>query len=177
MELSLISSDGLEFILRWFHFMAGITWVGLLYYYNFVQGPFMGQAEAVTKTDITTKMAPNSLWWFRWSAMGTVIAGLIIYFMKMSRFGGVEAFYSSSYGVSITIGGVLGLIMWFNVWFIIWPNQKVMIATTTEAAAKGAAPEGLAGRARIAFLASRTNTMLSIPMLFFMAAASHMAWF
>ncbi|MCZ6554375.1 MAG: antitermination protein NusG, partial [SAR324 cluster bacterium] len=74
MEASIV----IEFLLRWIHFLAGITWIGLLYYFNFIQGPFMGQAEDVTKKDITTKMAPRSLWWFRWSAMITVIAGILI---------------------------------------------------------------------------------------------------
>ena len=163
-----------EFLLRWIHFLSGITWIGLLYYFNFVQAPFMGKAEAVTKTDITTKMAPNSLWWFRWSAMFTVIAGILIIVNRISM--GGMGIMATSWGVSISIGGILGLIMWFNVWFIIWPNQKVIIATTTSAAAAGKAPEGLGSRPRVAFLASRTNTMLSIPMLFFMAAASHGPW-
>ena len=173
--MELFSAAGYEFILRWIHFLSGIAWIGLLYYFNFIQVPFLAVAEGGTKTDVTTKMAPKSLWWFRWAAMVTMIAGLLIYTQRLMLMGG-EQFYSSSYGISISIGGTLGLIMWFNVWFIIWPNQKVIIATTQAAAAKGKAPEGLGNRPRVAFLASRTNTMLSIPMLFFMAAASHMPW-
>ncbi len=166
MEASIV----IEFILRWIHFLAGITWIGLLYYFNFIQGPFMGQAEDVTKKDITTKMAPRSLWWFRWSAMITVIAGML---MILNRIGlGGAGIMGTPWGISISIGGILGIIMWFNVWFIIWPNQKVIIATTTS----GEGTEGNAARGRVAFLASRTNTMLSIPMLFFMAAASHGPW-
>jgi len=163
-----------EFLLRWGHFLAGITWIGLLYYFNFVQGAFMNEVEAPTKTDVTTKLAPRALWWFRWGAMFTVIFGLLIILNKIMVQG--MGVMGTPWGISISIGGVLGLIMWFNVWFIIWPNQKVIIATTAAAAAKGEAPQGLAGRARVAFLASRTNTMLSIPMLFFMAAASHYPW-
>jgi len=173
--MELFSAAGYEFILRWIHFMSGITWIGLLYYFNFVQAPFMGEAEAGTKTDITTKLAPRSLWWFRWGAMFTIIAGLLIYFQRMHQMGAGQ-FFESSYGISITIGGTLGLIMWFNVWFIIWPNQKFIIAATQAAKDAGKAPEGIGNRPRVAFLASRTNTMLSIPMLFFMAAASHMPW-
>ena len=160
----------IEFILRWIHFLAGITWIGLLYYFNFIQGPFMGKAEDVTKKDITTKMAPRSLWWFRWGAMLTVITGILIILNRIGL-GGV-GIMGTSWGISISIGGILGIIMWFNVWFIIWPNQKVIIATTTA----GEGTEGNPARARVAFLASRTNTMLSIPMLFFMAAASHGPW-
>ena len=173
--MALFSMEGYEFLLRWIHFLSGITWIGILYYFNFVQGAFMNEAEAGTKTDVVTKLLPRALWWFRWGAMVTVLAGLLMYLNQLSQIG-TSLFFSSSYGVSISIGGALGIIMWFNVWFIIWPHQKVIIATTAEAAAKGQAPEGLAGRARTAFLASRTNTMLSIPMLFFMAAARHMSW-
>ena len=173
--MELFSAAGYEFILRWIHFLSGITWIGLLYYFNFVQAPFMGEAEAGTKTDITTKLAPRALWWFRWGAMFTVGAGLLIYFNRMGQMG-VDQFFASSYGISITIGGVMGIIMWFNVWFIIWPNQKFIIAATQAAKDSGKAPEGIGNRPRKAFLASRTNTLLSIPMLFFMAAASHMPW-
>ncbi|MCZ6558646.1 MAG: urate hydroxylase PuuD [SAR324 cluster bacterium] len=169
MELDLFSASGFEFLIRWIHFLAGITWIGILYYFNFIQGAFLNEVEAGTKTDVTTKLLPRALWWFRWGAMITIISGLIMYFMKMNAVGS-DLFFSSSYGVSISIGGLLGLIMWFNVWFIIWPNQKVIMA-----AAGGASVE-VGNRPRVAFLASRTNTMLSIPMLFFMAAASHMPW-
>jgi uncharacterized membrane protein len=163
-----------EFVLRWIHFLAGITWIGLLYYFNLVQGAFMGEAAGGTKTDVTTKLMPRALWWFRWGAMITVIAGILIMINRIAQ-GGWEVM-GTAWGISISIGGVLGLIMWFNVWFIIWPNQKVIIATTQAAAAKGEAPQGLGNRPRVAFLASRTNTMLSIPMLFFMGAASHGPW-
>ncbi|MCZ6730198.1 MAG: urate hydroxylase PuuD [SAR324 cluster bacterium] len=169
MELDLFSASGFEFLIRWIHFLAGITWIGILYYFNFIQGAFLNEVEAATKTDVTTKLLPRALWWFRWGAMITIISGLIMYFMKMNAVGS-DLFFSSSYGVSISIGGLMGLIMWFNVWFIIWPNQKVIMA-----AAGGASVE-VGNRPRVAFLASRTNTMLSIPMLFFMAAASHMPW-
>ena len=169
--MELFSAAGYEFILRWIHFMSGITWIGILYYFNFIQGAFLNEVEAGTKADVTTKLMPRALWWFRWGAMFTVIAGLLIYFNKLGQLG-PEAFFNSSYGVSITLGGAMGLIMWFNVWFIIWPNQKVIIA-----AANGSGPADAVGnKPRVAFLASRVNTMLSIPMLFFMGAASHMPW-
>ena len=174
-HMNLFSAEGFDFLVRWIHFVAGITWIGILYYFNFIQGAFLAEVEDSTKKDVITKLMPRALWWFRWGAMITVIAGLILYMRQMMLIGS-DVFFSTSYGVSISIGGAMGIIMWFNVWFIIWPNQKVIIATTSEAAAKGEAPQGLAGRARIAFLASRTNTLLSIPMLFFMAAASHGPW-
>lgn len=163
-----------EFILRWIHFLAGVTWIGLLYYFNLVQGPFMAEAAAAAKPEVTTKLLPRALWWFRWGAMVTVIAGILIILNRISL-GGTQVM-GTPWGISISIGGILGLIMWFNVWFIIWPNQKFIIAATQEAVAKGKAVEGLGNRPRVAFLASRTNTMLSIPMLFFMGAASHGPW-
>ncbi len=166
--MNLFSAEGFDFLVRWIHFMAGITWIGILYYFNFIQGAFMNEVEDSTKKDVVTKLMPRALWWFRWGAMITVIAGLIIYIRQMMLIGS-DMFYSTSYGVSISIGGAMDIIMWFNVWFIIWPIQKKIIAK-----AKGESSEG--GNARIAFLASRTNTLLSIPMLFFMAAARHMTW-
>jgi uncharacterized membrane protein len=164
----------IEFILRWIHFLAGITWIGLLYYFNFVQGPFMAEAAAAAKPEVLTKLLPRALWWFRWGAMVTAGAGLLIIFSRINS-GGMEVM-STPWGVSISIGGALGLIMWFNVWFIIWPNQKVIIEANKKALAEGKAVEGLGNRPRVAFLASRTNTALSFPMLFFMGAASHGAW-
>jgi uncharacterized membrane protein len=170
--MELFSYHGFIFLMRWVHFLAGITWIGLLYYFNFVQGPFLGQVqEAATRKDVTTKLLPRALWWFRWGAMITVLAGLTMYFDFWGQRGGVN-WLGSQQGVSITIGGVLGLIMWFNVWFIIWPNQKKIIA----AVEAGKGPTELGGKPRVAFLASRANTVLSIPMLFFMGASSHMTW-
>ncbi len=166
----LFSNVGYEFILRWIHFMAGITWIGILYYFNFVQAPFMGEAEGGTKFDVTTKLMPRALWWFRWGAMVTFIAGWLIFINKAMV--GHSLSWNSN-GLAITFGGILGTIMWFNVWFIIWPNQQVIIAENRKAKESGGKPD-VGKRPRVAFLASRTNTMLSIPMLFFMAASSHL---
>jgi uncharacterized membrane protein len=174
MTNSLLNSIGVEFLLRWIHIMAGITWIGLLYYFNFVQTPFMGEAAAAAKPEITTKLVPRALWWFRWSAMVTFLVGWLIVIKKIGE-GSISLSPPSSYSVSILLGGILGSIMWFNVWFIIWPNQRVIIEATKEAVAKGGTVQ-VGNRPRIAMLASRTNTMLSIPMLFFMAAASHIQW-
>ncbi|MEE8433902.1 MAG: urate hydroxylase PuuD [bacterium] len=170
--LDLFSHLGIMFLMRWFHFLAGITWIGILYYFNFVQGPFLaGVEEAATKKDVTTKLLPRALWWFRWGALFTVLFGLILYIDMGTRAASFNAFLSSAQGVSITIGGILGIIMLFNVWVLIWPNQQKIIA----AVGQGKGPAELGGKPRVAFLASRTNTMLSIPMLFLMAASSHMA--
>jgi len=164
----LMTNVGYEFILRWIHFLSGITWIGILYYFNFVQTPFMAEADGSAKSEVTTKLLPRALWWFRWGAMVTVIAGWLIYINKYS-----DGFLSTTGGMYITIGGILGTIMWFNVWFIIWPNQKVIIAENLKAKESGGTPN-VGKRPRMAALASRTNTLLSIPMLFFMAASSHL---
>jgi uncharacterized membrane protein len=172
MTLSLLSSVGVDFLLRWMHFLAGVMWIGLLYYFNFVQGAFMAEAAAAAKPEVTTKLLPRALWWFRWAAMVTFIVGWLMILKKAGEIG----ITYNAYWVSILIGGVLGSIMWFNVWFVIWPNQKAIIAATKAAIASGKPVEGLGNRPRVAFLTSRANTVLSIPMLFFMAAASHMPW-
>ncbi|MFZ9594573.1 MAG: urate hydroxylase PuuD [Bdellovibrionia bacterium] len=174
MNLALFNLDGAMFLLRWFHFFFGIIWIGLLYYFNFVQGAFFAETDATTKSNAIQKLLPRALWWFRWGAMFTVITGLTYLAIK-GHLGGFDLF-TTSYGVTILMGMTLGLFMWGNVWFVIWPNQKIVIASAEKVAQGGAAlPEAAAAGAR-ALVASRTNTMFSIPMLFFMGAASHLSF-
>jgi uncharacterized membrane protein len=160
------------FFLRWIHFLAGITWIGILYYFNFVQTPFFAETEAPVRTGAIQKLVPRALWWFRWGAMFTFLAGLLIYVMRMGEMGG-GLFYSSSYGVTITVGGLMGTLMFLNVWLVIWPKQQIVIASANQVASGGQALPAAAGAGRRAALASRTNTVFSIPMLFYMGAASH----
>lgn len=172
MQFALLSFDGFLFLLRWMHFFFGVIWIGLLYYFNFVQGAFFAETDAATKSNAIQKLVPRALWWFRWGAMFTIITGLFILMGRGHHDG--HAIYATSWGVSILTGATLGLFMWANVWFVIWPNQKVVIASATQVAQGGQAlPEAAACAAR-AGIASRTNVMFSIPMLFFMAAASHL---
>jgi uncharacterized membrane protein len=159
------------FILRWIHFLAGITWIGILYYFNFVQTPFFAETEAPVRTGAIVKLVPRALWWFRWGAMVTFLAGILIYIHKLIDSG--ADFYTTNYGVAITVGGLIGTIMFLNVWLVIWPAQQVVIASTTQVSQGGQALPEAAARARRAALTSRTNTVFSIPMLFFMGAASH----
>jgi len=160
------------FILRWIHFLAGITWIGILYYFNFIQTPFFAETEAPVRSGAVQKLVPRALWWFRWGAMFTFLAGILLYMHKLAEVGG-SVYFSSSYGLAITIGGTMGILMFLNVWLVIWPKQQVVIASAVQVAQGGQAiPEAAAG-ARRAALASRTNTLFSIPMLFFMGAASH----
>lgn len=163
--MALLSNAGIEFLLRWIHFLAGITWIGLLYYFNFVQGPFFAEADAATKSTATQKLVPRALWWFRWGAMLTFLSGLAI-IMKRGD-------YSSPWATTILTGAAFGLAMFLNVWLVIWPNQKIVIANAVGTAGGAAANPAAPAAARRAFLASRTNVVFSFPMLFFMGAASH----
>jgi uncharacterized membrane protein len=160
------------FFLRWVHFLAGVTWIGILYYFNFVQTPFFAETDPAVRTGAIQKLLPRALWWFRWGAMITFLAGILIYIMRLGEMG-TTVFYSSPYGVTITVGGLMGIIMLLNVWLVIWPNQQIVMASTNQVASGGQALPTAAVAGRRGGLASRTNTVFSIPMLFFMGAASH----
>jgi uncharacterized membrane protein len=171
--MALFSGEGWLFLLRWFHFLAGITWIGMLYYFNFVQTPFFATAEAPVRSGmIVGGLVSRALWWFRWGAMFTFITGWLIIFHRMGALG-VRGFFDTSYGWAIFFGAILGTVMWFNVWFIIWPAQQLVIASATQVSKGGQAIPEAAPRGQRGGFASRTNTLLSIPMLFFMGAASH----
>ena len=143
--------------------MAGITWIGLLYYFNFVQTEYFKEADGGARTDAFTKLVPRALWWFRWAAMLTFLTGLImLYFRGM----GVT--------VDIVIGSVLAILMFLNVWLIIWPNQRILIASNEQIKGGGEALPEAAAAAPKAALASRTNTLFSIPMLYFMGSSAHL---
>lgn len=171
------ADEFLILLMRWVHIVSGVTWIGLLYYFNIVQVPFMKETDPGTKSGVVQKLLPRALWWFRYAALVTVLSGLIIISSHFTH-GHGHGIFSTSWGISIAIGGGLGIIMFLNVWLLIWPNQKVVIRmTTAAAAAKTSPPPEMAKHARIAFLASRTNFFLSFPMLFFMATASHFPLF
>src|SRR5262245_50808654 len=172
----LFSEQGWLFLLRWFHFLAGITWIGMLYYFNFVQTPFFATAEAPVRTGMLAGgLVSRALWWFRWGAMFTFITGWLYILHRMfANFGGVREFFATAYGWKIFFGGMLGTTMWFNVWFIIWPAQQVVMASATQVKGGGQAIPEAAARGQRGGFASRTNTLLSIPMLFFMGAAMHL---
>jgi len=223
-----------QFLLRWFHFLAGITWIGMLYFFNLVNVQFQKEIDAATKLKTNPPLLSRSLWWFRWGAVGTWVSGflylgyfasagneipqnrslmlllfLIIWAIAFSinavvyrasvKGGGLKdgravavivivvvaiaswavatlarGWGASNRAVSILIGGGIGTVMFMNVWMIIWPLQKKIIGATRATAETGApAPAEQPQWARRGFLASRTNAWLSIPMLFFMGAASH----
>ena len=223
---TITGSEATQLILRWFHFMAGITWVGLLYFFNLVNVPFMKQVDAASKPKIFQNLTLPALNWFRWSSLATVFLGfwywgqfyvgadaerqgtsalstigmffalwigvwliLFLVIKKMTPSGYILGILTAvlvyaaawifvhhtpvggddNHVLAIGVGGGLGIVMLFNVWGIIWPNNKKVIRGTLA----GTPPPDAATLARQAFLASRTNFFLSVPLLFYMAASSH----
>ena len=157
------------FLFRWLHVLSGVMWIGLLWYFNFVQTPSMPKIPDEHKPAITKVIAPKALFWFRWAALATVATGLILAALNGYIVEALTLGIGSGGGrpTAIGIGMWLGAIMAFNVWFLIWPNQqKVLGLVEADAEAKKKA-------ARVAGLASRTNTLLSIPMLFSMVSAQN----
>jgi uncharacterized membrane protein len=143
----------IDILFRWGHVLFGITWIGLLYYFNFVQGEYFKEASKDALPDVKAKLATRALWWFRWAAMFTFITGVVLLGLLGKSLSGY-----------ILVGATLGTFMMLNVWLIIWPNQKVVLGLK-----EGDVPTS-AGKAG---LASRTNTLFSAPMLFGMLASKH----
>ncbi len=158
------------FFFRWLHVLSGVMWIGLLWYFNFVQIPNMPKIPDDQKPAISKVIAPSALFWFRWSAMATIVTGLIV--AAMYKYLGWALTLGLIDGdpkhTMIGIGMWLGIIMWFNVWMIIWPNQKRALGMVEASA------EEKAASARKAMLFSRTNTLLSFPMLFAMVSAQNL---
>ncbi|MCH8112956.1 MAG: urate hydroxylase PuuD [Proteobacteria bacterium] len=167
--LDLGSQQWWSFLFRWFHVLSAVMWIGLLWYFNFVQIPNMPKIPDDQKPAISKVIAPAVLFWFRWAAMGTIATGIILALLN-EYFGGavlIGIVSGNPRDTAIGIGMWLGAIMWFNVWFVIWPNQKKalgMVEVDADAKAKAA---------RTAMLFSRTNTLLSIPMLYAMVSAQN----
>ena len=165
-------------VVRWVHILAGITWIGLLYYFNFVQGTAFAAQDGPTRQKNFVTLVPRALLFFRWAAMITFLFGLTLLLSYGNPGGIIKGYNSSSEGLTILVGALLGTLMMINVWAIIWPNQKRLIAAN-QAALDGntTPPPDQPKWARRAFLASRTNTLFSFPMLFFMVAAPHIPGF
>ena len=162
----------LAFLFRWLHVVSGVMWIGLLWYFNFVQIPGMPKIPDEQKPAISKVIAPSALWWFRWAAMATLATGLVLallngYLLDAITLGAAWGFEVPKNSM-IGIGMWLGAIMFFNVWFVIWPNQKIALGI------ESASPEEKAASARKAMLFSRTNTLLSVPMLFAMVSAQNL---
>ncbi len=161
----------LAMYVRWLHVIAGVMWIGLLWYFNFVQIPTMPEIPDDQKPAIGKHIAPRALFWFRWGAMFTLIFGLLLGYLKYDL-SDLLTLYWGQGNLPLTLLGIgmwFGIIMWFNVWFVIWPSQKIALGLVDAPA------EAKPKAARRAMLFSRTNTLLSIPMLLGMVAGSHFA--
>lgn len=145
----------LDLLTRWAHVLFGLTWVGLLFYFNFIQGEYLKEASPQAKSDVIAKLAPRALWWFRWAAVYTVLTGLLLLW---------SVFQAGRLNSYMMIGASLGLLMFANVWLIIWPQQQVVCNLRPGDKAKAAAK---------ALLASRSNTLFAGPMLLGMLGSFH----
>lgn len=152
------SMEFINFLVRWGHLMFGITWIGLLYYFNFIQGGYFKSATPEALSDAKAKLAPSALWWFRWGAMFTFITGVVL-LMGVQKQGVMNEY--------IVAGAAFGTLMFLNVWLIIWPNQKIALGMVEG--------DGPAAGAK-ALLASRTNTLFSAPMAYCMLASPHLGY-
>jgi len=175
--------DGLAFelfVLRWLHVVAGVMWIGLLWYFNFVQIPTMPKVPDELKKGVSGYIAPAALFWFRWAAMTTLVLGIILALRNNYLLEAYTLDFSDGAAgwpvvpkyLAIGIGMWLGTIMWFNVWFVIWPNQQKALNIGGKYPDLAAADKAAAGKAAMIF--SRINTLLSVPMLFSMVAAGHL---
>jgi uncharacterized membrane protein len=165
------NAEFISFMWRWLHVLSAIMWIGLLWYFNFVQIPNMPNIPDEQKPAIGKVIAPAALWWFRWAAMATIITGLLLaysngYLIQALQLG-LPDMDNAKY-TTIGIGMWLGIIMFINVWFVIWPNQKIALGIVEAAA------DVKAASARKAMLFSRTNTVLSVPMLYAMVSAQNL---
>ena len=168
------TGSGIEVLLRWMHVFAGVVWIGVLYYFNFIQTPFFGsELGGPAKGPMTRGLVPNALWWFRWGAMFTFLSGWCIVLYRWHQGFALD----TPYMTAILTGGIMGTLMWFNVWFVIWPAQQVVIANAEQVAGGGEPIPEAAARGGKAGMASRTNTLFSIPMLFFMISAANLPAF
>jgi uncharacterized membrane protein len=163
------------FMLRWAHILCGVMWIGILWYFNFVQTPTMPKLPDELKPAVGRYIAPEALFWFRWAAMGTIVFGILLAAMKGYLLAAYTLGATQGFGnigvILIGLGMWMGTIMWFNVWFIIWPNQQKALNIAN--AHPSLSPDEKAAAAKTAGLYSRVNTVLSIPMLFCMAASPH----
>lgn len=170
--MEIFSDWGAYLLSRWGHYLAGVTWIGLLYYFNFVQAPAFVQFEPAGRNEATAKLVPRAMWWFRWGAVLTLLTGLLILAFN-PEIASLGEYMKSPSGISVSTGILLAVVMFANVWLIIWPAQKQAITDAQHRLAGGPPDPALARVARRSACASRTNTLLSVPMLLFMGATSH----
>jgi uncharacterized membrane protein len=169
---------GLDMLLRYGHILVGITWIGLLYFFNFIQVPAYAELDANARNQAFDKLTWRALWWFRWAALATFLFGILLLGIYASadkvNFGG-ENYLATSRGTAILTGMLFGITMFVNVWAVIWRNQKIVIGSVRQQLAGGQADPEQPAAAKRAARASRCNTFFSISMLWFMVFAAHYA--
>jgi uncharacterized membrane protein len=164
---------GLSEAFRISHVIVAVMWMGLLWFFNFVQTPAYAEMEAGSRNDAFDKLTWRALWWFRWSAAATVVFGLLIIAIAPKGNYGKDFWIHTSAGPTLAVGILFGLTMFLNVWLVIWPNQQVVIANARTLKAGGEANPAAAASARAGAMASRQNTIFSLPLLVFMVGAAH----
>ncbi len=158
----------IHWIFAWWHVVFGVCWIGLLYYFNFVQVPSFPTMEAPHRNGAIDKLVPRALWYFRFAALATFLTGLVMLGLFSS---GTDKQYAGAFGTAIWAGALIGIVMLLNVWGVIWPNQKIVIENARGVLAGNDANPAAAASGRRALLASRTNAIFSVPMLMFMTGA------
>jgi uncharacterized membrane protein len=164
---------GLAGAFRVSHVVVAMMWMGLLWYFNFVQTPAFAEMEAGSRNDALDKLTWRALWWFRWSAAATVLFGLLIIGIAPKGTYGKDFWIHSAAGPTLAIGILFGIVMFLNVWLVIWPAQQIVIANARALKAGGEANPAAAAAGRAGAMASRQNTIFSLPLLVFMVGASH----
>jgi len=168
-------NGGGEMLGRYLHYLAGVSWIGMLWYFNFVQTPAFAEVSDATRSEAMRTITWRALWWFRFGALLTFLSGVWILGMQEYLGSEFDTYWGTAPGLSILIGGLLGTTMFLNVWLIIWPAQQVIIGSARKVAEGGEADPEAAARAKPAARASRANTLMSIPLLWFMGFTSHFA--
>ena len=167
------TGGGLEMLFRWGHVLSGITWIGLLYFFNFVQTPAYAELSPAARGEAFDKLTWRALWWFRWAAALTFLTGVFILGIQKNFGPNFAEYFAAPQGTSIAWGATLGTIMFLNVWGVIWRAQKVVLANAANVLAGGEPDPAAAAAGRKATMASRQNTVFSVTMLFFMIFKSH----
>ena len=166
---------GGEMLGRYVHYLAGVCWIGMLWYFNFVQTPAFAEVSDATRSEAMRTITWRALWWFRFGALLTFLSGVWILGIQKLLGSEFDNFWETPQGTSILIGAGFATVMFLNVWLVIWPAQQVIIGSARKVAEGGEADPNAAARAKPAARASRANTLMSIPMLFFMGFTSHYA--
>jgi uncharacterized membrane protein len=159
-----------QFFTRWLHVIVGVAWIGLLYFFNFVQVPAFAEMEPAARNNAMDKLSWRALWWFRWAAVATVVTGFLLFYFTDDY---KTEFLKTRPGISISLGILFGLTMFLNVWGVIWRKQKIVIANARNVQAGGEADPAAAAAGRQGLMASRMNAIFSIPMLLFMVGTAH----